>query len=152
MSRNAIIGLVAVLVLGFVGWNILYSQKSSPKTTAPETTAPTPAESGATPATEGGMVKEDLVTGKNVVKITSSGFSPQNITIAVGESVTWINEDTENYQIQSAVHPTHQLYPPLNTVGLLKSGEKKSLSFPDPGTYKYHDHLNPTLFGSVTVE
>ncbi|MBI2039636.1 cupredoxin domain-containing protein [Candidatus Microgenomates bacterium] len=149
MSRNTTIGLVAVVLVILAGWYFIQSQKGgglypapspTPQVIQPETPSATETASS-TPEVE-----------KNVVKISASGFSPQNITISKGESVTWVNEDTQDHQVQSAVHPTHQVYPPLNTVGLLKSGEKKSLSFPKAGTYKYHDHLNPSLTGTVTVE
>lgn len=145
MSRNTTIGLVIVVLVILLGWYFIQSQKGQAPAPAPQVTTEeaTPATQEATPAEE---------VEKNVVTITSSGFSPQNITIAAGESVTWVNEDSADHQVQSAVHPTHQLYPPLNSVGLLKSGEKKSLSFPEAGTYKYHDHLNPSFTGSVTAQ
>jgi len=146
MSRNVVIGAVVVLVV-VVAWYYLQSQKGGYIQTQ---TPPQPAAEETPAATS--EAAPSATTEENIVTITSSGFSPQNITITVGESVTWVNEDTENHQIQSAVHPTHQLYPPFNTVGLLKSGEKKSLSFPESGTYKYHDHLNPSFTASVTVE
>lgn len=143
-SRNLVIGVIVVLVI-LAGWYFIQSQRgqlgSSP---APQVTQPE-----ATPATESAAPFEEE---ENVVKVSSSGFSPQNITIAAGESVTWVNEDTEDHQINSAVHPTHLLYPPLNSVGLLKAGQRKSLSFPEAGTYKYHNHLNPSLTATVTVE
>jgi len=146
MSRNTTTWLVVVVLVILAGWYFIQSQKPQPVPTP----APQASPEVSAPATESAAPTEAME--ENIVKISSSGFSPQNITIAVGESVTWLNEDTENHQIQSAVHPTHRLYPPLNTVGLLKPGEKKSLSFPTAGTYKYHDHLNPSLTGSVTVE
>lgn len=145
MSRNTTIGLVVVVLVILAGWYLLQSQKGQAPTPSPQVTTEEVSPS-TEEATEAAEVEE------NVVKITSSGFSPKDITIKIGESVTWMNEDSESHQVNSAVHPTHQLYPPLNTVGLLKQGAKKSLSFPEAGTYKYHDHLNPSLTGSVTVE
>ena len=145
MSKNTTIGLAVLVLLILVGWYFIQSQKTQAPYSVPQ-----PSPQQAAPATESAAPTETME--ENVVKISSSGFLPQNITISAGKSVTWVNEDTESHQVNSAVHPTHQLYPPLNTVSLLKSGEKKSLSFPDLGTYKYHDHLNPSLTGSVTVE
>ncbi|MEK7617102.1 MAG: cupredoxin domain-containing protein [Patescibacteria group bacterium] len=143
-SRNLTIGVIVVLVI-LAGWYFLQSQKAQAPSPAPQVTT-----EEASPSTS--EATETAQMEKNVVTISSSGFMPQNITIKAGDTISWMNEDSESHQVQSAVHPTHQLYPPLNTVGLLKSGEKKSLSFPDAGTYKYHDHLNPSLTGSVTVE
>lgn len=150
MSRNAIIGLVAVLVLIFIGWNILSSRKSTTTTPPSQTTTPASKPSGQPSATEGGSMVEES-NSKTEVKITSSGFMPQSITIKKGKSVTWINDDTKDHTINSAPHPTHTTYPRLN-IGAIKAGTKASLSFPDAGSYKYHDHLNPSLTGSITVE
>lgn len=146
MSKNTTIGLVVVVLIILAGWYFIQSQKGQPAQSRP---APRVTQPRATPATESAAPSK---VKENVVKVTTSGFSPQRITIKAGESVTWVNEDTQSHQVNSAVHPTHQLYPPLNTVGLLQSGDKKSLSFPDAGTYKYHDHLNPSNTGSVIVE
>lgn len=145
MSRNAIIGIV-VLLLVVGGWFLLRPQKqSSPEGQPVETAAPI--ESAAPSASEGATVMEN----KNMVSITASGFSPKEITIKVGESVSWENTDSANHTVNSAPHPTHTVYPPLN-LGVIKPGEQKALSFPKAGTYKYHDHLNPSLTGSVTVQ
>lgn len=148
MSRNMVIGAVVVLVL-IVG-GIMLTRPQQPATPPQETpSVETPASTGSaatTGATEGAMMKEETV-----VKITSSGFSPQTVTIKVGESVTWMNEDSAVHAVNSAVHPTHQVYPPLN-LGNVQAGGKLSLTFTTAGTYKYHDHLNPSLTGSVVVE
>lgn len=89
---------------------------------------------------------------QNTVNISATGFQPQSITIKAGQNVTWTNKDKVNHQVNSVVHPTHLVYPPLNTIGLLKPGESKSLTFRTAGTYKYHDHLNPSLRGQVIVQ
>lgn len=142
-NRNLTIGAIVVLVI-VAGWYLLQSQKGQAPAPAPQVTT-----EEATPATS--EATEAAAMEENVVTVTSSGFSPKNITIKVGEKVSWMNEDSESHQVNSAVHPTHQVYPPLN-LGNIQTGGKVSLSFPDAGTYKYHDHLNPSLTGSVTVE
>lgn len=143
-SKNLILitALVALVILG--GWYYLKSQNK----TAPVGTAPmiTPAPSPAPSASSGAMMHEE-----HKVSITASGFVPKTITIKAGQSVTWTNNDTQDHTVNSAPHPTHTAYPPLN-LGVIKPGESKSLAFPTAGTYKYHDHLNPSLTGSVVVE
>lgn len=143
-NKNLTIGVIVVLAI-LAGWYFLQSQKGQTPLPAPQV-----ATEEASPSTSEATPSETME--KNVVKVSSSGFMPQNITIKAGESVTWMNEDSEDHQVNSAPHPTHTTYKPLNNVGLLKAGEKKSLSFPEAGTYKYHDHLNPSLTGSVTIE
>lgn len=143
-SRNLTIGAIVVLVI-VVGWYFMQSQTAQAPTPAPQVTTEE-ASPSTSEATEAAAMEE------NVVKISSSGFVQKDITIKAGGTVTWMNEDSEDHQVNSAPHPTHTTYKPLNTVGLLKAGEKKALMFPDAGTYKYHDHLNPSLTGSVIVE
>lgn len=148
MSKNTLIAAVVVVVLVLAGWYFIKSQQGGVSYTQPAPAASPKVSQPTTPATPSAT----KTTEKNVVTIQSSGFLPKNITIKVGGSVTWVNQDTVNHQVRSAVHPTHLLYPPLNTIALLKPGEEQSLTFPQAGTYKYHDHLNPSLTGSVTVE
>lgn len=149
MSRNAVIAVVVALIVITGGWFLTRpKQPVTPSPAIEQTQIPTSTESASpTSATEGAMMKEE----KNLVKITANGFSPQNLTIYVGDSVSWMNGDTVDHIINSAVHPTHQVHPSLN-LGVIKPGDKKSLTFPTAGTYKYHDHLNPSLTGSVTVQ
>lgn len=145
MSRNVWIGL-ALVVLILTGWFLLRPKQKAE--TAPANVSTPPISESTAAATE----EVTIQASQNAVTITSAGFSPQEITVKVGESVTWLNAGSEDHQVNSAPHPTHTAYQPLNTVGLLKSADKKSLTFPTAGTYKYHDHLNPSLFGSVTVQ
>lgn len=137
MSRNAVIAVVGVVVLVLVGWFLTRPKQ----TTSPELSKPTQVP----------VSTESAVFSANTVNITDSGFSPKEIIIKAGGSLTWENQDSVDHTVNSAVHPTHLVYPPLN-LGVIKSGEQKSLAFPAVGTYKYHDHLNPSLTGSVTVQ
>lgn len=141
MSRNVVIAVVGVAVLVLVGWYLLRPKPAS--YVAPPTSA--------TPSSEESSSAAAIPSTKNLVMVASNGFSTKEITIKAGESVTWENQDSVDHTVNSAVHPTHLVYPPLN-LGVIKPGEQKSLAFPAVGTYKYHDHLNPSLTGSVTVQ
>ncbi len=145
MSRNTVIAVVMVIVLVIFGWYLL-----RPKgTTTPEVSEPTPTSTASKSASP--QASSSAAMTEKVVTISSTGFSPKSITIKAGESVTWTNSDSANHTVNSSPHPAHTDYPLLN-LGVIKNGESKSLSFPKAGTFKYHDHLNPSLFGSVTVE
>lgn len=145
MSKNFLVSAAVAAVVVIAGiWLLTGSKKVAPSPSP--TSAPPPAGGLQETASPSAQVSQ------NVVKISSSGFMPQTVTVKAGESVTWVNEDTASHQVKSAVHPTHQVYPQLNAVDLLKAGESKSLMFPDAGSFKYHDHLNPSLTGTVVVE
>lgn len=142
MSKNFLVsaGVIAVVLVAGI-WLLTGSKKVAPSPSP--ASAPAASQETASPSAEVAQIK---------VAITPSGFMPQTITVKAGESVTWVNEDSVSHQVNSALHPTHQVYPPLNSVDLLKAGESKSLAFPDAGSFKYHDHLNPSLTGTVVVE
>lgn len=150
MPKNVVIATVVIAVLVLAGWYFMSSKKySTPQVPAEVSQTPAPAavESPTSSATNGAVVKED----RNAVQISSSGFLPKSITIKAGETVTWMNSDSINHTVNSAVHPTHLVYPALN-LGTIKPGAQVSLEFPKAGTYQYHDHLNPSLTGAVIVE
>ena|SRR3989338_8944018 len=97
------------------------------------------------------MEKEEDENEKATISVTDTGFEPQTVTIKAGTEVVWINNTSATTNVSSAKHPTHLEYPPLNLANF-EPGESVSLVFTEPGTYKYHDHLNPTKFGTVVVE
>jgi plastocyanin len=92
-----------------------------------------------------------LTTDNFTVTYGPNGFEPQNLTIKAGDTVIWINQGEAKMDVASSPHPAHTDYPALN-FGLANTNESKSLSFPKPGTYKYHNHLNAGHYGLITVE
>ena len=94
------------------------------------------------------------------IDMTSDGFSPKTVTIKVGQVVTFKNSGTINQWPASAFHPTHGVYPEgggcissaFDACKGLKPGESWSFTFTKIGSWNYHDHLNPSLVGTVKVE
>ncbi len=93
-------------------------------------------------------------SGQNEIQIVPSGFLPANITIKLGDTVTFVNKDTKNHQPASAPHPAHTDYPEFDPKNPIEPGQSWSFTFNKAGTWKFHDHLNaPTFgFGSITVQ
>ena len=99
------------------------------------------------------------------VEIKSSGFSPQTLQIKQGNRVIFLNKDTSPHWPASAVHPTHTVYPgsSITKCGTnqqstifdackgLSQGESFIFTFNEKGTWKYHDHLNPSSTGTIVV-
>lgn len=137
MRNKWIIGIIAIVVLA--GGFFLLSKGSSPSST-PETSTPTPE------ATEEAATNE-----QNVITLTQRGFSPMVLTIKAGVTVTWENKSGKVATINSDPHPAHTNYAPLN-LDNLPDGGNLSLTFSKPGTYGYHNHLNPSLTGVIIVE
>lgn len=91
---------------------------------------------------------------------SDSGYSPSTITVKKGETVTWKNESAQETWPASAMHPTHAVYPikggcigsTFDACKGFKKGESWSFTFDAVGTWKYHDHLNPSHFGTIIVK
>jgi plastocyanin len=77
------------------------------------------------------------------VQITKSGFTQANITVQLGDTVTWRNTDTANHQV---VADNGSFASPV-----LKSGETYSFTFTTSGRTNYHDEFAKSHKGSVTV-
>ncbi|MEK7516720.1 MAG: hypothetical protein AAB562_03940 [Patescibacteria group bacterium] len=83
------------------------------------------------------------------VEYTGSGFAPQNVTIAIGGAVTWINK-TGSLWIASNPHPAHTDLPGLSS-GIINTNGAYSFTFNQAGAWGYHHHLNASFGGTVTV-
>ncbi|OGG44893.1 hypothetical protein A2673_03355 [Candidatus Kaiserbacteria bacterium RIFCSPHIGHO2_01_FULL_50_13] len=98
------------------------------------------------------------------VTYDGSGFSPKEIVVKLGDTVTFVNASGGKMWVASAMHPTHTVYggtslnehcPNANGSAFdqCAGGEGNySFTFNKAGSWGYHDHLNASAFGRVTVE
>lgn len=94
------------------------------------------------------------------VVVTDNGFSPKEVKIKKGDSVRWTNQSSALSWPASAIHPTHSIYPEkggcidsaFDACRELNKGESFTFVFNFSGSWKYHDHLNPSKVGTVVVE
>lgn len=83
--------------------------------------------------------------------VTGAGFySPLNMEISTGTTVTWVNDDSVPHNIQSQDEKGKVIAlfnsPPLNT------GDKFKFTFEEAGVYTYHCTFHPWRVGVVTVK
>ena len=94
------------------------------------------------------------------VTYNGSSFSPSEVTIKKGGTVTW--GGTGNMWVASAQHPTHMVYAgtslqehcpegAADAFDQCASGNSYSFTFDKVGTWFFHDHMNASAFGSVKV-
>lgn len=135
-----------------------------------DTSEPIPSVSESTnqePITEPSTLEQPSeqlpTTEENVITYTNTGYSPNTITIKVGETVIFKNQSTNNMWTASGAHPTHFLYsgtsleehcPDVSSTAFDQcgSGNEYSFTFMKSGTWKYHNHLNPSDTGTIVVE
>lgn len=126
--------------------------------------SPVPTDNTAQPETQA-PVNNDTNTGAEVdvdvvvpptpavvkISMTAKGFEPSKVSVKKGTTVTFVNNDSISHWPASAPHPTHTIYPQLDSKTGIAAGASWSFTFDKVGEWKFHDHLTPTMFGSVTV-
>ena len=96
-------------------------------------------------------------TSGATVTITSAGVNPSTVTVAAGQTVTFVNNDNRAHQIASNPHPQHGTCPGIEAgLGSLAPGATRTTRiFGNGGTCGYHDHLDDTnnsLRGTINVQ
>lgn len=81
---------------------------------------------------------------QRVVSMNDSMFTPESLTVKVGESVTWRNDGMTDHNIVSDDD--------VFTTGVLAKGEEGSYTFTKEGTYSYHCSIHPEMTGTIVVE
>ena len=94
--------------------------------------------------------------GATITIGTNSTVSPSQVTIGVGQSVTFVNNDTRSHDMTSDPHPTHTACPSIGNVSLLQAGQSKTtFGFASAGTCGFHDHNLPEssgLTGRIVIQ
>ena len=85
------------------------------------------------------------------ITISALGFFPATLQVKKGTSVQFLNGDTKSRWPASDPHPTHTNLPGFDAKKGLEPGETWVYVFDKAGTWGYHDHMNPSRRGSVTV-
>lgn len=145
--------IIIYLVIGgviYAGIYYLFLAKKGGYNYNPPGQSQTPiVEPSASPVTA--PTSSEAPQSQNTVTLTSNGFSPATLTIKAGSSVTWVNKSGETATVNSDPHPIHTAYPPLN-LGSFSDGATLSLTFDKPGSFGYHNHLQPSEKGTIIVQ
>lgn|SRR3989338_5165687 len=130
-----------------------------------------PAETGGSPATSNespaneqkpkeqpkGTFSSGEEPGDNVdiqvleVVFDGTQFTPSSINIKVNDYVIFRNKSSVEFWPASAPHPTHTDYPEFDAKKAIAPGGKFQFQFQKAGAWKYHDHLNSSVYGVVNV-
>lgn len=95
-------------------------------------------------------------SGATITIGANGAISPQQVTIATGQSVTFVNNHDQSHDMTSNPHPVHTDCPQMNAVGRLAPGQTKlSNAFPTARTCGFHDHDRPDtpqLQGGIVIQ
>lgn len=91
--------------------------------------------------------------GAVAITITYDGetFSSSGTTIKSGEKVKVMNASEKDLDFDSDPHPVHTDNSELNA-GDIPAGESKTFTLTKKGTWGFHNHLDASQNGKLTVE
>jgi amicyanin len=141
MKKNPLLAVIAVIIVVLVIVGVVVALGGNKSKTDTTMNMPTTTTSTST--------KKDTSTtptSTNAVTIQSFAFSPASITVKVGDSVTWTNQDSVAHTVTAddgvTGGPNSQL---------IEKGKTYSFTFAKAGTYTYHCSVHPSMKGTVTV-
>ena len=79
------------------------------------------------------------------VKIRDFMFAPKTLTVPVGTTITWTNNDDDPHTVASTDKTTFKS-------SALDTGEKYSYTFTKPGKYAYFCSIHPKMTAEVVVQ
>lgn len=101
-----------------------------------------------TPSTSGtstsGSNSSGGASAGGAVSIANFAFSPASVTVKVGQTVTWTNNDSVAHTVTSDDGSFDS--------GQLSPGATFKHTFDKAGQYSYHCSVHPDMTGSVTVQ
>jgi amicyanin len=78
------------------------------------------------------------------VKIDNFSFTPQNLTVHAGTTVTWVNKDDVPHTVTSTDKKFKS--------GALDTDQRFAYTFTAAGTYRYFCSLHPHMTGKIVVQ
>jgi hypothetical protein len=91
-------------------------------------------------------------TLSQVIMIMEGQAVPEELTIAVGERVSFMNHDRSNYTIAGGREPSRPDCPEVNVVGLLTSGDTRtSEPFTSARTCEFHVSRDQSTLGTGRI-
>lgn len=171
MSNTKIVIAVIVVVVLVLGGYFAFTHKAVapvPETmtasTTPEVTASTTENSDATAM----PVDATAAAHTTLITYTNAGFSPKTVSIKVGDTVRFVNNSSHGMWVASNAHPTHTAYDGTSaqqhcsngtdTNGgfdectAVNPGSVYSFTFPKAGAFEFHNHVQASDTGTVTVK
>ena len=88
-------------------------------------------------------IPSDSTVVRIVANAGSNSFSPNPVEVKVGETVTWINDDSGRHTVTSKDG--------VFDSGMMGKGQSFSYTFDKAGEYTYHCEPHPNMVGTVVV-
>jgi len=132
--NKVLIAIIVVVVLGVGGWVIYDKHRSNNNPNMDNTNSSTSSSN-------------QSVTSTGAITIKNMMFTPSQISILKGGTVTWTNNDST----------AHTVVDDLSNVGGPSSGDIQpgstySYTFNKTGSFQYHCSIHPSMRGTIVVK
>ena len=97
---------------------------------------------GSTSTTSGGPATSSASGPQVIMKNTA--YDPATLTIKVGQTVTWVNQDSTQHDVVANKGEFKS--------SLLASGGTYGFKFTQAGTYTYYCSIHPNMLGTIIVQ
>lgn len=154
MNNKTVLGIVVVVIVVITGFFVFYSNRSYSPSTSTQNN-PQGTQTPATPVTKQSSPPTQPTQEENTITYTSNGFLPSTLTIKVGTDVAWVNKSSEQVKVGVNPHPIHTGDRVITNGEFtldLAPGESKTVTVNKTGTFGYHNHLNPSQTGTISVQ
>lgn len=143
MNKSVIGGLI-VLVIVLAGGGLLLANKDS-DTTSTDSTTSSETTMKMSDSTSSTASSDATMKDSNTIEIKDYAYSPADITVKKGTTLTWTNQDSVQHDVKTdggGNGPSSEL---------LAKGESYSYTFDEVGTFSYFCSPHPYMKASVTV-
>ena len=135
--NKAIVAVILVVVLAVGGWAVYDHNKTKTNTSS--------STQNTTNTTSSSSSSQAAMTGS--IDIKNMMFTPSQITVAKGGTVTWTNNDSV----------AHTVVDDLSNVGVpssndIQPGSIYSFKFTKTGSFQYHCSIHPSMRGTIVVK
>jgi len=100
---------------------------------------------GLTRSRDGGQAPDAVAGGPSAVEIIDFSFGPKDVSVAVGDTITWTNADSATHTVTGKEGET------LKSPDL-KTDDTYEVTLEAPGTFEYVCKFHPNMQGTITVE
>lgn len=144
---KTVLGIIAaVFIVGAIGGFVVMDKDDSSSNTSNQTSQSNDMNSMDMSNTQQQPANESDNTSTNNIVMKNIDFSPDNITVKKGTTVTWTNEDDVQHDV-SPDKPTDE----FKKSALFGKGGTYSVTFNTPGTYTYKCTPHPFMKGTIVV-
>jgi plastocyanin len=134
-SLPVLLTALALLAVALLALGCSSSSSGGYGVTAPSATTPTTAVTGGST----GAPTSGSATAGPKVDISNFSFNPATLTVRVGDTVTWTNNDSATHTVTF-------------NIASLAPGASFSHTFSTAGTYPYRCTIHPNMTGTIIVQ